>query len=408
MSRSLPKLYRRFAYTLVVLVALSLSVQHANAQLVSYESDDGWNLGVTGAIPVFFNLSDHEDFNSDGSNQFSSRVMSGFNPGNVTFTVTAPEQNGVTVSGVFQINHHLQGASIQNDGLFEGRVADIILAGDFGSINIGKGLGVFQSISIADAGSGMGVGRFAGPDAADATLGRIGAGYTYANFNPRIIYNTPDLGGFGLSLGLVNPEKPRGAEPEEGVVDNFAVDIETPAPRFEGQADYTIGFDAGSLRLWAGGLYQYVDVISENFNYNITGWDVGARLNAAGFGLTGSYSETSGIGSDGLIGLALDIDGDDANRLGGLTQAEMDGQQWYVEGTYDFGGFIVGASYGEGIQDGVTNTFGSFSRNTNQLIMGFTRLTVTDNLTFMLEVQDFQSQAQADYNAFIVGAQLTF
>ena len=395
MSRSLPKLYRRFAYTLVVLVALSLSIQHANAQLVSYESDDGWNLGVTGAIPVFFNLSNHDDFRADGNDQFSTRVMSGFNPGNVTFTVTAPEQNGVTVSGVFQINHHLQGASIQNDGLFEGRVADIIVAGDFGSLNIGKGLGVFQSISIADAGSGMGVGRFAGPDAADATLGRIGAGYTYANFNPRVIYNTPDLGGFGLSIGLINPEKPGGGNV------NRITDIETPAPRFEAQADYTFGFDAGSLRLWAGGLYQYVDVVSENFNYDITGWDVGARLNAAGFGLTASYSETSGIGSDGLIGLGLD-------SPSGLAQADMDGQQWYVEGTYDFGGFIVGASYGEGIQDGVTNPFGTFSRNTNQLIMGFTRLAVTDNLTFMAEVQDFSSQAQADYNAFILGAQLTF
>jgi len=104
----------------------------------------------------------------------------------------------------------------------------------------------------------------------------------------------------------------------------------------------------------------------------------------------------------------LDMDGDDADQLGGLTQADMDGQQWYVEGTYDFGGFIVGASYGEGIQDGVTNPFGTFSRNTNQLIMGFTRLAVTDNLTFMAEVQDFSSQAQADYNAFILGAQLTF
>ncbi|NBB85199.1 MAG: porin [Bacteroidetes bacterium] len=395
MSHSLTTYYRRLAYTLVVFMVLSLSVQHANAQLVSYESDDGWNLGVTGAIPVFFNLSSHDDFRSDGNSQFSSRVMSGFNPGNVTFTVTAPEQNGVTVSGVFQINHHLQGASIQNSGLFEGRVADIIVAGDFGSINIGKGLGVFQSISIADAGSGMGVGRFAGPDAADATLGRIGAGYTYANFNPRIIYNTPDLGGFGLSLGLINPEKPGGED-----IDRIT-EIETPAPRFEGQADYTFGFEQGSLRLWAGGLYQYVDVISENFNYNITGWDVGARLNAADFGLTGSYSETSGIGSDGLIGLGLD-------SPSGLAQADMDGQQWYVEGTYDFGGFIVGASYGEGIQDGVTNTFGTFSRNTNQLIMGFTRIMVTDNLTFMLEVQDFQSQAQADYNAFIIGAQLTF
>ncbi len=391
------KTLQSFAYFLIsaALIGLSFTAADTQAQDVSLDADDGWNLGVTGAIPVFLNFSNHDSFRADGEDQFSTRVMSGFNPGNVTFTVTAPEQNGVTVQGVFQINHHLQGPSIQNAGLFEGRVADIIVSGDFGSFNIGKGLGVFQSISIADAGSGMGIGRFAGPDAADATLGRIGAGYTYANFNPRIVYNTPDLGGFGLSVGLINPEKPGGD------VSDRTVDLETTLPRLEAQANYLIGFEGGSLNLWAGGLYQNVDVISENFDYDITGWDVGARLNVAGLGLTGSYSETSGIGSDGLIGLGLDSES-------GLAQADMDGQQWYVEGTYDFDGFLLGASYGEGIQDGVTNPFGTFSRNTNQLVMVFSRLTVTDNLTLMAEFQDFSSHAQADYNAFILGAQLTF
>lgn len=355
-----------------------------------FETDEGWGLNVTGAIPVFLNVSSHEDFNADGSDQFATRVMSGFNPGNVTFTISAPEQNGVKVSGVFQINHHLHGPSIQNAGLFEGRVAEIIVSGDFGTFNIGKGFGIFNSSSIADDGSGMGVGRFAGPDAADATLGRIGSGYTYANFNPRITYTTPVMGGLSLKAGLINPEKPGGPG-------NM---VETSTPRIEAQANYVISFDSGNLDIWAGGMYQDVNVVSQDFNYNLSGWDSGIRLTAAGLRVTGAYSETQGVGADGLIGL---------NLIGsGLAQAEVDASQWYAEATYTAGKFTAGASYGEGSQDANQTDLGSSPDITNKLLMVFTRYKVTDNLIWIGEVQNFESQAQSNYQAFILGMQLNF
>lgn len=384
--------------TLTLLISiLMISAVIYSPEIVSaqdgaeFETNEGWGLNVTGAIPVFMNLSSHEDFNDNGDDQFATRVMSGFNPANVTFTVNAPTQNGIDVSAVFQINHHLHGASVQNDGLFEGRVADIIISGDFGTINAGKGFGIFNSISIGDAGSGMGVGRFGGPDAADATLGRIGSGYTYANFNPRVTYTTPDMGGFTAKVGLINPEKPGGA----------SSNLETAGPRIEGQVDYLFDFDGGSLQAWAGGLYQNVTVAEPDYDFNFSGWDTGLRLGVAGLTLTGSYSETKSIGADGLIG--INISGGSA-----LDQADIDGSQWYTEGTYDFGGFLLGASYGEGSQDAVSTEVGSAGDVTNELLMGFARITVTDNLTFMLEGQSFSSEAQADYGAFILGTQITF
>lgn len=371
---------------------MSIFPQIALAQNgAEFETGEGWGLNVTGAIPVFMNLSSHEEFNTDGDDQFATRVMSGFNPANVTFTVNAPTQNGIDVSAVFQINHHLHGPSVQNDGLFEGRIADIVISGDFGTINAGKGFGIFNSISIGDAGSGMGVGRFGGPDAADATLGRIGSGYTYANFNPRVTYTTPDIGGFTAKVGLINPEKPGGA----------SSNLETAGPRIEGQVDYLFDLGGGSLQAWAGGLYQNVTVAEPDYDFNFSGWDAGLRLGVAGLTLTGSYSETKSIGADGLIG--INISGGSA-----LDQADIDGSQWYTEGTYDFGGFLLGASYGEGSQDAVSTEVGSAGDVTNELLMGFARITVTDNLTFMLEAQSFSSEAQADYGALILGTQITF
>src|SRR6056297_2732387 len=303
-----------YLFSIMLLGGLITAPLQSSAQNISFETEEGWNFNVTGQLPVFLVASNHEDFSTGGEDQFATRIMSGFIPGSINFNIVAPEMNGVKVEALFQINHHLHGPSVQNAGLFEGRIADIIVSGNFGSLNMGKGLGVFNSSSIADAGSGMGVGRFAGPDAADATLGRIGSGYTYANFNPRVIYTTPSIGGLKIKAGLINPEKPGGP----------SASVETATPRVEGQANYVVDLNSGTLDFWAGGMYQNVDVVSADYEYAMSGWDVGARVDAAGFRITGAYSETRGVGADGLIGI---------NLIGnGLAQAEADATQ--VRGRY--------------------------------------------------------------------------
>ena len=379
-----------YLFSFLLLGGCLLVSESGSAQHISFENEDDWTFDVTGQLPVFLVASNHEGYSSNGKDQFATRVMSGFNPGSINFNIVTPEVNGLTVEGFFQINHHLHGPSVQNAGLFEGRIADIIVSGNFGSINIGKGLGIFNSSSIADAGSGMGVGRFAGPDAADATLGRIGSGYTYANFNPRVIYTTPSIGGLKIKAGLINPEKPGGP----------SAMVETATPRVEGQANYVVDLNSGTLDFWAGGMYQNVDVVSADYEYAMSGWDVGARVDAAGFRITGAYSETRGVGADGLIGI---------NLIGnGLAQAEAEATQWYAEGMYTAGNFSVGVSYGEGSQDAVSTVLGFSPEITNQLLMGFTRYKVTDNLTWIGELQNFESQAQANYQALVLGMQLNF
>jgi predicted porin len=384
---------KRYAHLfgLLLIGGLLFGPNIGTAQNISFDTDEGWNFNVTGQLPVFLVASNHENLSSDGEDQFATRVMSSFNPGSINFNIVAPEMNGITVEGFFQINHHLHGPSLQNAGLFEGRVADIIVSGDFGTINFGKGFGVFNGSSIADAGSGMGVGRFGGPDAANATLGRIGSGYTYANFNPRLIYTTPSMGGLTLKAGLVNPEKPGGRPLDE---------VETATPRVEAQANYVVDLDSGTLDLWVGGMYQNVNVVSADFDYAMSGWDVGARLDAAGFRITGAYSGTNGVGADGLIGINL--------NGAGLAEAEVEATQWYAEGMYTAGNFSLGLSYGEGSQDAVTTVLGSSPDITNKLLMGFTRYKITDNLTWIGELQNFESEGQANYQALVLGMQLNF
>lgn len=377
----------------ILLFATTLIPLQSIAQDVSFNTN-GWQTQLTGDFPVFLVGSNHLNYSDNSSNQFSTRIMSGFNPANLTFTITAPTQKGLSVSGIVQINTHLQGPGIQNDGLFESRIAQIKISGNFGTIHAGKGFGIFNSTSIGDNGSGLGVGRFGGPDAADATLGRIGTGYTYANFNPRVTYTTPEINGFTIKAGLINPEKPNGSG-------NRSADLETATPRIETQIHYNRAFVFGAMQFWSSGLYQNVDVISQDFSYAFSGWELGSKLQTGALTLLGSYSLTNSIGADGLIG--LNISGGT-----GLDQADVNASQWYLEASYDFKDILIGGSYGEGDQDSETTPVGSSPAINNQLTMIFARIPVTDNLMVMMELQDFSSDAQADYQAVILGTQFSF
>ncbi|MFO7847893.1 MAG: hypothetical protein R6V27_15105 [Balneolaceae bacterium] len=75
---------------------------------------------------------------------------------------------------------------------------------------------------------------------------------------------------------------------------------------------------------------------------------------------------------------------------------------------YTAGKFSVGASYGEGSQDANETVLGSSPDITNKLLMGFTRYKVTDNLTWIGELQNFESEDQANYKALVLGMQLNF
>tara|TARA_R110000822_G_scaffold21702_15_gene68496 strand:+ start:10079 stop:11266 length:1188 start_codon:yes stop_codon:yes gene_type:complete len=358
----------------------------ANA-LVLLDNPNGFEATVNGSIPVYF-----ANIREKGDGEDASRIMSSFNPANITFGATAPTANGITVTGTLQINIHMQGVDgdglqIQDSGLFEGRVADIGIAGDFGTVNIGKGFGIFNSNAIGDDGSAKGIGRlFGAADSGNASGGRIGTGYVYANFNPRVIYTTPDINGLSFKVGAIQPEDPSG----------YGGRVETKLPRFEGQLTYAVPTDGGAFKVWSGFIHQDVDLIDVDYQYEYQGYDVGAHLDLGGLGLTANYSDTNGIGANGLYG------------LGGVNDAEVDATQWYVEADYTFGRTMLGVSYGEGDQDAQVTPVGSAMAGTNKMGMLFARHMLTPQLTLMGELQAFRSDLQKEYDLLALGVQFDF
>lgn len=363
----------------VALVASSLAAPAA-AEL-SFEADSGWKFGVNGHIPVFAIMSDNDNLEED-----AFRITTGFNPATAQFNVHAPSQFGLDVSGHFQLNSHLAGADgVQNSGFgrvdfgrqsgVESRVAEIAVSGDFGALNIGKGFGIFGTPAIGDAGSGMGVGLF-NPNQGDATAGRIGNGYFYANFNPRVTYTSPSMGGLQFKVGAFQPEKPGGN-----------TDALTETPRLEAN----VVWSGDMVTLWSSGFTQSVDSNDPTVDdFTMSGIDFGGALALGDLGLRANYATTQGTGN-AVVG---------GHGFAGGAQEE-DADQWYVESTYGIGRGTLGVSYGEGSDD--------LSNVDTDLTMIFARYRATDAWTLLAEIQDFSTDTpDSGYSAVIVGSQLTF
>jgi len=337
---------------------------------VTLEDSSGWKFGVNGHIPVFALVSDNEDTDED-----AFRITTGFNPATAQFNIYAPKQNGLDVSGHIQLNSHLAGADgVQNSGDLESRVAEIAISGDFGSVNIGKGFGIFGVPGIGDNGSGLGVGKFS-PNGGAATAGRIGNGYFYANFNPRVMYTSAGTSGTQFKIGLFQPEKPDG--------DPVAM---TESPRVEGN----VVWSGDMLSLWSSAFIQEVDIDSDTIDsFTMFGVDFGGSYTAGDISFRANYSLTQGTGNGVFGGHGV---------AGGAEEEEA--TQWYIEGTYNINKMKLGASYGQGDDD--------LDENETDLTMLFLRYKTTDALTILVELQTFSDEQNNDYNAVIVGSQFTF
>jgi predicted porin len=129
--------------------------------------------------------------------------------------------------------------------------------------------------------------------------------------------------------------------------------------------------------------------------------DVGTKINLGDFNMALNYTDTTGIGADGLYG------------YGGINDADVDATQWYAEAYYTLDKTTVGYSYGEGSQDSraadASKGLGDVAEVDNELSMLFVHHQLTPQLRLVGELQDYKSSGdQNDYNAIIVGFQYDF
>ena len=213
----------------------------------------------------------------------------------------------------------------------------------WGSVKLGKDLGVFASDAILNDMTLLGVGATLGgsTSAGNTTLGRIGTGFIYAEWKPQIAYTTPNMNGFQGTVALTQAMT-AGSLANSVLLNNPTVANGTGAvtaatvysgrvlskagaaqsnPAYEGKASYSFSANDVTGKVWVSGLAQHAGVDFSNDPMVYVG-DIGANVNVAGFGLTGYYYAGQGIGTTGqmLDGFSA-FNGNARDSDGGYVQA---------------------------------------------------------------------------------------
>ena len=249
-------------------------------------------------------------------------------------------QNDLDVSFTISIQPGASNTSSVAGGTQNNRQA-FLTFGDkaWGSVKVGKDLGLFASDAILNDITLLGVGA---PTAAggNTTLGRIGSGYIYADWIPQITYTTPNFSGFQASAGLMQNWSANsfansvdkagttvggittGAD-ENGVTYSAVGSNRAAAPSYQGKASYSFAVNDVTGKVWVSGVANKVADLGAGVHVDDSvayAGDIGANLNVAGFGLTGYYYAGQGVGTTGLMRDGYSIDGKARDSNGGYVQ----------------------------------------------------------------------------------------
>ena len=414
---------------------MALSATDASSKVLLM-SDNGWEVSFDGAANAFHTYTSTGSMESLGVyNQYTTGgetfgglgIISGAGNANVvngTFqslesgsdisgisvgllpnvwgmTIKAPTKNGLDVSGRLGIYTHMNGdGNSGSNNTANWRETSLTVSGSFGSVLMGRSLGIHNSNAILNDMTLFGVGAAAG-NVTGTTLGRIGVGYVYADWYPQITWTTPGFAGIGAKIGILQ------ATPLQSSTGADATN--TKYPRVEAQLDYNFSVGDLGAYVWVDGQYQNLSrnrAEAQLFNtrnnlvsslsgvaktadtseyaesVDVGGVSFGTRLTFQGFKLvaTGFYNKGIGGQFQGNVGGAysgsLDEKGKPRNFYGG-----------YIQGTYDFGqGTNVGYSYGGNymtMTGSDMNNLGTTNANTMHSAMIWHN--VTDNFRLIAE-----------------------
>ena len=317
---------------LAVASALVAAASSANAGIVIPAGD--WTLDIGGNVNAFYSYNSLESSANSAAGSRGSLVGAENAAGedNQTTITTGllpsflsvsgkTRQNDLDVGFTISIQPGINTANSLSSAGQENRQS-FLTFGDksWGTIKLGRDLGIFASTAILSDMTLLGVGGAGTTRAGTTTLGGIGFGYLYADWKAQVSYASPNWNGFSFQAGLMQPWTAN----DFGSATTPVTNISTSKPGFEAQATYEWAGDV-SGKVWAGAIYQKAEDLTDgvtNFgDETARGFDVGATVNVAGFGLTGYYYDGKGIGTTGFLSNAFDAQGKRRDSDGGYVQA---------------------------------------------------------------------------------------
>jgi len=307
---------------------------NVNAFYVGASCDTGTNNTVIGGLAC---TGDH-----------SAAVRNGLLPAALVFSATTRQSDfdidvtvgfypGINSSAAAGVNGAGQPSALATPGIDARQVYFTFGDASWGTVKLGRDIGIFGKDAILDDMTLLGVGT-AGPTnvaPSNTSLGRIGIGYIYTDWEPQITYTTPTYNGFSGSAGIFQPLNTPGYTSHN-------------SPQFQAGGSYTWGdpkTDTLTGKVWVDLVTQQLTANSAaiagdnaagvSTSFRGTEFDVGVKVDYAAFeGVLYGY-DGKGVGTTGLYVLPTSASGSKRKSDGG-----------YVQATYKFDKLKVGLSYG--------------------------------------------------------------
>src|SRR6266487_1971971 len=249
MQANSPRRGSRMKRLTLLLLGLALGVTAtAKAQGLTMQMSNGWSFAFAGNVNVFWSFTKQNTLAGDAAN---SSIRTGLLPTFATFDAKGKE-GGMNLGIHFGFAPQIQNAGVhdqfdvQSGAAIDMRQVYLTLGLKDGSqILAGRELGLFGRQNILNDMTLFGVGAvgIGQGQSGGTTLGRIGFGYIYPNFNAQVTYSTKP-GRSQVSVGIFQPSILPGS---------FEI---TSIPRVEGEFTYNQRSGRNNYMFWAGGLWQ--------------------------------------------------------------------------------------------------------------------------------------------------------
>jgi len=392
---------------------LALSASAANAGIIIPAGE--WTLDVNGNVNAFAIMSRAKGDNAIAGGLATRPDVTGEKTGQGINTGLLPawlgftgktRQNDLDVEFTISIQPNVSDNSVAGDAKTPLFRQSYVSFGDksWGSIKLGKDIGIFASDAILNDMTLLGVGAGGRTSGGSTTLGGIGSGYIYAGWKGQVAYTTPNMNGFQATVGITNPNQGVGATGVTSALTDGAANQD----RFgvEGKASYSFAANDVTGKVWVGGASYKVKTTAA-IEYTADVYDIGANVNFANFGLTGYYYSGEGVGSYMML-----------DRGASLVGAKRDSDGGYVQATYVLPTKTkIGVAYGISSLD-MANATDAAATGSALTFKDNERITVgayhplTKHLNLVAEYNNIESKAQNNVknesNSVSLGAILFF
>ena len=338
---------------------LALSATAANAGIIIPAGD--WTVDIGGNVNSFVTSTKQSgNLRVEGREDTPVMIQTGLLPSALGIGAKT-RQNDLDV-GV-QFSFFMGSNANSGDGLNPGRAHEngglgynslnirqsYLTFGDksWGSVLVGRNLGVYGSDAILSDMTLLGVGSGAGA-AGSSTLGRIGSGYIYADWKAQIAYTTPNFNGLSAVVAITEPS---------GNIDNSQLG-------YEGKVNFDFGSGDTTGKIWLGGKHMDIQTAATGATRAAT---TGAADTANAGTVTDHTAEAFDFGgkvaNGGAEVVAYYYTGKNVDQGAGFAIntaqtntadfRQRDNHGGYIQGTYKLPGVgtKLGLSYGKSVRE---------------------------------------------------------